>query len=256
MKSRSASRDAQAVVVRHLRRGSVALLTMLTLAGIAQAADSEAEPAALRIAAPGASASHCTSNDFGAMQIRIGLHASLQACFRNVAIRDDHGTAFVTIPREFEDRPVTREEFDALRADIVKTENAQYEASRHTRDNPPGTDQRARPLPLGIFDYDEDRVGYAYAYAVSRLNNQGEPTAQPMMRLESFVLVGDQIIVLMVIAPVRDGDDAADTFDLSEQWARTIINDNRQRTMDTVTDKPARARQHSGASGQPALTRR
>ena len=108
MKARTASRDAQAVVVRCICRGSFALLTMLTLAGAAQAADTTAS---LRIAPPEPSASHCSSNDFGAMQIRIGLHASLQACFRNVAVRDDRGTAFVTIPREFEGRPVTRKEF-------------------------------------------------------------------------------------------------------------------------------------------------
>ncbi len=209
------------------------LLHRLLIVGalIAAPAIATAAPidAPLRFTSPRAGASDCSVNDFGAVQIRIGLHATLRACYQDVPVQHDTGTAFITVPREFEGRAITAKQFAELRADIVATENGLYEqAKRERQGREPVPQARPKPIPLGIFDHDTNRVGYAYAYAVPRTDENGKPFAQAMMRLESFVLVRGHVLVLMMIAPVRGGDDAADTFDLSENWARSIIAENQR----------------------------
>jgi hypothetical protein len=74
-----------------------------------------------------------------------------------------------------------------------------------------------------VFDYTRERVGYAYAYAVAERNDDGATTMQTMMRTESFILVNNRVILLMLIAPVADGQGASVAFDLSENWAKAII---------------------------------
>lgn len=203
---------------------SMALLLAMAVTATANAGVTSSE---LLITAPEKGASSCSTHDFGAVQIRIGLHATLRACYRNISIKGEMGTAFVTVPREFEGRSVSRDEFDALRADIVKSENAMYQRARnHRKGREPVAQARPKPIPLGVFDHDTNRVGYAYAYAVPRIDDNGQSFTQAMMRLESFVLVRDRVLVLMMIAPVRDGDDAAETFEISEKWARSIVSSN------------------------------
>lgn len=188
----------------------------------------------LRLAAPAAQAVPCSEADFGAVQIRLGLHASLEACYRDVRVQDQTGTAFVSIPREFESRVISDAEFERFRTEVVELENASRRAEDERRrrrelghaDAPPAP----RAVPLGIFDDAPGRVGYAYAYALAERDADGHTEIRTMMRTESFVLVRGRVVLLMLVTPIEDGQMAADTFDMSEAWARTIIAENTPRT--------------------------
>lgn len=184
----------------------------------------------MQLAAPEPGSLPCTEADFGAVQIRIGLHATLKACFRAVELGGTQGTAFVSVPREFENRHLTRTEFDRFRAGIVETENAFRRTEDEHRKKRQRGDSDARKaqaaVPLGIFDDAPDRVGYAYAYALSERGDDGKTRIQTMLRAESFVLVNGRVLLLMLITPVADGNMAADTFDLSENWAKAIVAAN------------------------------
>lgn len=209
-------------------------LVLCLFGGWAKAAPPAVAPTAgpgMRLAAPAADAAPCSEADFGAVQIRIGLHATLQACYKDVPVRaHSTGTAFVSIPREFETRQVSGAEFERFRADVVKAENASREAEDDSRrrrrlghtDAPPAP----RAVPLGVFDDAPGRVGYAYAYALAERQPDGRTEIQTMMRTESFVLVNGRVVMLMLVAPVEDGNMAADAFDLSEDWARRIVAAN------------------------------
>ena len=175
------------------------------------------------IGAPNESSQICTEDDFGAVQIRIGLFATLAACFREVEMQGRFGTAFVTLPREFEDRTITRGEFNAFRADVKQSEDQFRRRSRDSRIGIASNQNDSQPIPLGVFDYTNDRVGYAYAYAIAEETADGNTTMQTMMRTESFVLVNNRVILLMIIAPVNDGAGASIAFDLSENWAKAIV---------------------------------
>ncbi|MFK7965197.1 MAG: hypothetical protein AB8C46_14645 [Burkholderiaceae bacterium] len=196
----------------------------------------------LRYDPPVESAQVCDGGDFGTVQIRIGLHSSLQACYKNVSAtgKPHHrGTAFITIPREFEGRSVSLSDFHLLRDDIVKSENEIYENALAARaGKKPVAKAKPEPVPLGIFDHDTHRVGYAYAFAVPRTDANGKAYPQAMIRLESFVLVGDKVVVLMMITPVQTSEDAAETFNLSEAWARAII---------ALNENPAQPTSHSNS---------
>ena len=91
---------------------------------------------ALRYDPPVQTARVCDGGDFGTVQIRIGLHSSLQACYKNVSATGqlrNQGTAFITIPREFEGRSVSQSDFELLRDDIVRSENEIYEKALAAR---------------------------------------------------------------------------------------------------------------------------
>ena len=203
------------------------------------------ESHALRYDPPVESAQVCDGGDFGTVQIRIGLHSSLQACYKNVSAtgKPHHrGTAFITIPREFEGRSVSLSDFHLLRDDIVKSENEIYENALAARTGKkPVAKAKPEPVPLGVFDHDTHRVGYAYAFAVPRVDANGKAYAQAMIRLESFVLVGDKVVVLMMITPVQSSEDAAETFNLSESWARAII---------ALNEDPVQPAKQSGATSE------
>jgi|GEM_PF-7091789 len=180
------------------------------------------------IEAPNASSQACTEADFGAVQIRIGLHATLAACFRDVEMNGDLGTAFVTVPREFEGRTLSIKEFEAFQKEIRETEerfrvHAQKDNANDARRSSEPR-QTTEPVALGVFDFSKDRVGYAYAYAINEVDRLGQYRVQPMLRTESFVLVNGRVILLMLIAPVNDGGGANETFDLSETWAQRIVS--------------------------------
>ncbi len=182
------------------------------------------------IDAPNESSQACTDADFGAVQIRIGLHATLAACFRDVEMNGDLGTAFVTVPREFEGKTLSRKEFETFQEEIRESEESfRRRAQRERPARKAAIDdgqrrQTTEPVALGVFDFTEDRVGYAYAYAINELDENGQYRVQPMMRTESFVLVNGRVILLMLIAPVNDGAGASMAFDLSETWAQRIVS--------------------------------
>lgn len=182
------------------------------------------------IGAPNPGSQVCTDADFGAVQIRIGLFATLAACYREVDMDGRFGTAFVTVPREFEGRTVSRLEFDAFRADVKQTEDQFRRRSSEDRAAQGRNTSAAEPIPLGVFDYTRERVGYAYAYAVAEQADDGTTSVQTMMRTESFVLVNNRVILLMLIAPVADGEGASVAFDLSERWADAIIKASQTNT--------------------------
>ncbi|MGH1361354.1 MAG: hypothetical protein ACRBC3_21540 [Burkholderiaceae bacterium] len=235
---------------------TAALMLAAPVIAVAAKPQTPAPDTPLLFSSPGAGANRCSSHDFGAVQIRIGLHATLRACFQDVQVKGEAGTAFITIPREFEGRSISPEQFAELRADIVATENQMYEQAKAERQGRlPVPKAKPKPIPLGIFDHDTNRVGYAYAYAVPRTGTDGQPFAQAMMRLESFVLVRDRVIVLMMITPVEGGDDAADSFDLSEQWARAIIADNQLPNLNRKAGVET-SEQPTGASGKQKTDRR
>lgn len=196
---------------------------------------------ALRYDPPVQTARACDGGDFGTVQIRIGLHSSLQACYKNVSATGrprNRGTAFITIPREFEGRSVSQSDFELLRDDIVRSENEIYDKALAAREGKkPVAKAKPEPVPLGIFDHDTNRVGYAYAFAVPRADADGKAYAQAMIRLESFVLIGDKVIVLMMITPVQSSKDAALTFSLSESWARAIVALNQESGNDESRSK-------------------
>jgi len=206
---------------------------------------------ALRYDPPVQTARVCDGGDFGTVQIRIGLHSSLQACYKNVSATGqprNQGTAFITIPREFEGRSVSQSDFELLRDDIVRSENEIYEKALAAREGKkPVAKAKPEPVPLGIFDHDTNRVGYAYAFAVPRADANGKAYAQAMIRLESFVLIGDKVVVLMMITPVQSSKDAAQTFNLSEAWARAIVALNEESRGD---NQDAKSSSQVGAIGQ------
>lgn len=205
---------------------------------------------ALRFDPPVDTARVCDGGDFGTVQIRIGLHSSLQACYKNVSATGqarNQGTAFITIPREFEGRSVSQSDFELLRDDIVRSENEIYEKALAAREGKkPIAKAKPEPVPLGIFDHDTNRVGYAYAFAVPRTDASGKAYAQAMIRLESFVLIGDKVVVLMMITPVQSSKDAAQTFNLSEAWARAIVALNEESRRKTGAIEQAGAMESSG----------
>jgi hypothetical protein len=209
---------------------AVATVAMLTFVNTSAIADS-APTQNVVIEAPNPSSQTCTEADFGAVQIRIGLHATLAACFRDVEMNGDLGTAFVTVPREFEGRTLSVKEFETFQEEIRVTEEgfrirANQDDSSDTSGTRRDSDRRqaTEPVALGVFDFSKDRVGYAYAYAINEVDTQGVYRVQPMMRTESFVLVNGRVILLMLIAPVNDGVGATETFNLSEAWARRIVS--------------------------------
>jgi hypothetical protein len=175
------------------------------------------------IGAPNATSEACTESDFGAVQIRIGLFATLAACYREVEMHGNFGTAFVTVPREFEGRSISALEFDSFRQDVKQSEDHFRTRARSERTGDPASRSAGEPIPLGVFDYTRERVGYAYAYSVTERGEDGTTSVQTMMRTESFVLVNNRVILLMLIAPVADGEGASVAFDLSENWAKAII---------------------------------
>lgn len=187
------------------------------------------------IGAPNPTSQACTEADFGAVQIRIGLFATLAACYREVEMGGNFGTAFVTVPREFEGRSVSALEFDAFRADVKQSEDQFRTRARDKRTGDATSANTGEPIPLGVFDYTRERVGYAYAYAVAERDDDGTTSMQTMMRTESFILVNNRVILLMLIAPVADGQGASVAFDLSENWAKAII------AASQIKSQPARA---------------
>jgi len=207
-------------------RYCIMLASFLLGAGPAFASTDTEGAQTLRFDPPVQTARVCDGGDFGTVQIRIGLHSSLQACYKNVSpTGHEHnlGTAFITIPREFEGRSISERDFQLLRDDIVRSENEIYEKALAARaGKKPVAKAKPEPVPLGIFDHDTNRVGYAYAFAVPRTDASGKAFAQAMIRLESFVLIRDKVVVLMMITPVQTSEDAAQTFNLSEAWARSI----------------------------------
>ncbi|MGB7183329.1 MAG: hypothetical protein WBD51_15425 [Burkholderiaceae bacterium] len=203
--------------------GLLALHT--TNVAAAASASAAAIDAGVIIGAPNNASQQCDEADFGAVQIRIGLFATLAACYRDVEMDGKFGTAFVTVPREFEGRTISRSEFDTFRADVKESEDQFRRRSREARTaGESNKSVGSQPIPLGVFDYTSERVGYAYAYAVAEPNDHGGYTSQTMMRTESFVYVNDRVILLMIIAPVDNGSGASVAFDLSEQWAKAIIS--------------------------------
>ncbi|MEZ5652743.1 MAG: hypothetical protein R3E87_19575 [Burkholderiaceae bacterium] len=199
---------------------------------------SRAEPVAVQshgmvLAAPAPDALPCTEADFGAVQIRIGLHASLAACFRDVPLPATSGTAFVSIPREFESRVVSQADFERFRNEVIEVENASRRAEDERRQRrelgKSDAEPAPRTVPLGVFDDAPGRVGYAYAYALIERDDKGKTEIRTMMRTESFILVNGRVVLLMLVAPIDDGDMASNTFDMSEAWARTIIAENAPR---------------------------
>lgn len=186
-------------------------------------ATTQAAPVPLAISSPAPGATLCSEADFGAVQIRIGLHATLHSCFRGVALDHAIGTAIVSVPREFESREIGAAEFDAFRADVMRIENAARDAANDSIRATPG---RLSVVPLGVFDDGRDRIGYAYAYEVRVRTPAGTETWQTMMRTETFVRVKDRVLLLMVIVPLEDGDAVQQAFAVCEMWAARIVAEN------------------------------
>ncbi len=191
--------------------------------------DSTSATLQLKIAAPDVPAKRCTPDDFGTVAIRIGFHASLQDCYREIELSGQQATAFVTVPREFDEREITDEHFARLRDDIARSETAQYERSK-LEGRPVSTQTtvngESSAIPLGVFDNAINRIGYAYAFGVTRAEKDGRATTQAMMRTETFIHVRDTVVVMLLIAPIDSGASAGAVFDLSERWANAIIAAN------------------------------
>ncbi len=184
---------------------------------------------ALKMAPPEGPATACTADEFTTIAIRIGFHASLQACYHDIQSMGRQATAFVTIPREFDNKSIDAEQFTRLRGEIARSETAQFKKSQlakptKSRQAAPGAEPAA--LPLGVFDNNAGRIGYAYAFGVEKVDQSGHSSTQAMMRTETFVHVRDKVVVVMIIAPVQGSESAAVLFELSERWAQAIVAAN------------------------------
>lgn len=222
------SRSAQRSVVNGLLAVACAVSAMAAQADTAQrvAAFPSTGMNELRMTPPDVPARACSADDFSTVAIRIGFHASLKACYREIRLDEHEATAFVTVPREFDYKRVSPEEFAALRADIARMETLQFKKSEasKTAGATPRNDNEA--IALGVFDNNAGRIGYAYAFGIQSTDVAGRSVTQAMMRTETFVHVDETVVVVMIIAPVDSGKAAGAVFDVSERWSQAIVAAN------------------------------